>query len=91
MSELSNQPVDNGERLHVETAFFTGLAGVRRTQQGGEFACVSTQQFQRSTQQFLRSAVGKVDGEPVKILSLRKSGTALGLLVAQFEYQKGDA
>ena len=83
MSEISNRPVDNGERVQVTSTFFTGMAGVRWTESGGEFACISKKAF-------LRGTAAIVDGRKVAILSVRKSDISDGILVAQFELQ-GDA
>lgn len=81
MSEISNRPVDNLERLHVDCAFFTGIAGVRRTKFGGQFAFAAPFTL-------LRVPIpGTVGGRAVRIIDLRKSDIADRMLVANFDYE----
>lgn len=84
MTEISNLPVDNGERLRVQCPFFSGIAGVRRNGNGGQFACAAAFTIARG------EVEGTIGGRTVTITDVRKSDTATVLLVAQFEY-KGEA
>lgn len=79
MTTLSNRPVNNGERLFVSSSFYSGLAGVRRVETGGEFACLSQEVY-------LRDPAAKVGGRSVTIRGIRKSDTATGMIVADFDY-----
>lgn len=80
MSQLSNMPVENGQRLHVASSFFVGLAGVRQDSHGGEFAC------QCEVPLRLRNRSATIDGKPVTIVDVRKSGVAVSLIVVRFEF-----
>lgn len=80
MSQLNNMPVDNGDRLPVTCQFFSGVAGVRADQRGGEFACPGSLPLR------MPELTGTVDGRAVRILALRKSAVVAGMLVVRFEY-----
>lgn len=69
MSELSNKPVENGERLKIASSFFNGMAGVRSSEFGGEFACIAEYAI-------LRDRKATVGGRSARVIDLRKSGTA---------------
>lgn len=80
MIELTSTSVDNGYRLPVSCAYFTGTAGVRLFEGGGEFACP------KPAEQIAPDSSGTVADRLVTILGVRKSTIAASMIVIQFDF-----
>lgn len=97
MTELSDMPVDNGERVEVTSAVYTGTAGVRRTERGGDFAFLYSPPTSRRARfnadpvatmaaELSQNRSATVDGRPAEILTVRRSDVSAGIVLARFVF-----